>query len=158
MVPKMSLCGHFLSLKGLVQERSRCVTVSRHCIDYRVARPYLHTEPSPRTLLVRQGGYARGLQAVFARPSVTLDPAILERYVGKYELGPNINAEIIREDRHLVLVVPGGMKLNLVAESEKEFFVKGVYLHIKGRQGDNGKVLGLDIEPFQGGGFAKKME
>ena len=31
-------------------------------------------------------GFTRGLQYVFARPSLSLDPAILKQYVGEYEV------------------------------------------------------------------------
>lgn len=103
-------------------------------------------------------GYSRGLQAVFARPSLKIDPAILQSYVGKYEVTPEISVQILRENDRLALLGPEGMKFTLYAETERDFYVKGIYLFLKFQRSDAGKVTGCQVEQFQGGAFVKKVE
>lgn len=104
-------------------------------------------------------GFARGMQAVFARPSLSIEPAILERYVGTYQLNPQIKIEILKEDDRLVLVAPPyNTKTALYAESEKDFYTKGIYLFLRFQHSDTGKVTGLHLEQFQGGAFLKRLE
>ncbi len=103
-------------------------------------------------------GYSRGLQAVFARPSLTIDPAILLSYVGKYQISPEMTVQIVKENDRLALLAPDGMKLVLTAETEREFYVKGMYLFLRFQKGDAGKITGCQVEQFQGGAFVKRVE
>lgn len=103
-------------------------------------------------------GYTRGLQAVFARPSLTLAPAILDQYLGKYQVTPQFSIEITKEDGNLVMLAPGDTRLRLHAESETNFYAKGVYLFIRFKKGDDGKVAGAEAEQFNGTQFAKKIQ
>lgn len=104
-------------------------------------------------------GFARGMQAVFARPSLSIDSAILETYAGKYQLNPQVIIEILKEDDRLVLVAPpSNAKTALYAETEKDFYTKGIYLFLKFQKDDKGKVTGLNLEQFQGEAFLKKLD
>jgi len=103
-------------------------------------------------------GYSRGLQAVFTRPSLKIDPAILQSYVGKYQVTPEISVQILKENDRLALLGPEGMKFTLYAETERDFYVKGIYLFLRFQKSDAGKVTGCQVEQFQGGAFVKKVE
>ncbi len=103
-------------------------------------------------------GYSRGLQAVFARPSLTIDPAILQSYVGTYQVSPEMTVQMVKENDRLALLAPDGTKLALSAETERDFYVKGMYLFLRFQKSDAGKVTGCQVEQFQGGAFVKKLE
>lgn len=57
---------------------------------------------------------------------ITLDPKIFDRYVGSYQLAPNFVLTVTREGDHLYGQATGQPKVELFAESEKEFFLKAV--------------------------------
>jgi len=103
-------------------------------------------------------GYSRGLQAVYARPSLTIDHTILESYIGTYQLNPEITVRILKENDRLVLVAPDSSKINLYAETETDFYVKGIYLFLKMQKNDVGRVTGFHVEQFQGEAFLKKVD
>ena len=96
-------------------------------------------------------GYARGLQSVFARPSKKIDPLKLSAFVGKYRLNPQLAVSILKENDHIVLLAPDGTKIALLAVSDNDFFVRGMYLLIKFHRSDAGAVTGVHVEQFQGG-------
>ncbi|NIR42434.1 MAG: DUF3471 domain-containing protein, partial [Gemmatimonadetes bacterium] len=72
------------------------------------------------------------------REAVELDPAILERYVGVYELRPGFDLTITREDDQLFVQATGQPRFELFAESETEFFLKVVDAQITFVRGDSG--------------------
>ena len=102
-------------------------------------------------------GYTRGLQAVFARPSLSIDRGVLDQYVGAYQLTPTTRLTISREDDHLVVLTPDNTKLRLHAETERDFYVKGRYLYIRFRKDSVGKVDGFQAERFRGSEFVRKV-
>ncbi len=102
-------------------------------------------------------GYPRGLQFVYARPVVVLDPAQLDPFVGKYQFNPQIAVDIARDDKHLVLLTPDSLRIPLVASSGQDFFVKGVYLFIHFDKDPSGTVKGASIEQFGGSGYIQKV-
>ncbi len=97
-------------------------------------------------------GYVRGLQWGFARPSIKLESRLLDAFVGKYRLNPEITVRVLNENDHLVLLTPDSTKMELHAETENDFYMKGSYLFIKFRKDNTGKVTGLHADQF-GGGF-----
>lgn len=103
-------------------------------------------------------GYTRGLQAVFARPPVTVASEILKQYLGKYQVAPGLTIEVSKENENLVLLAPGNTKIPLYAETERDFYVKGMYLFIRFKKNEQGKVTGFDVEQFQGQQFAQKAD
>jgi predicted alpha/beta superfamily hydrolase len=102
-------------------------------------------------------GYTRGLQAVFARPSLVIDRGTLDQYVGAYQLTSLTRFTISREDDHLVVLTPNNTKLRLHAETEQDFYVKGRYLSIRFRRDSTGNVDGFQLERFRGEEFAQKV-
>jgi predicted alpha/beta superfamily hydrolase len=95
-------------------------------------------------------GFARGLQAVFSKPSVEISPDILKQYVGTYRFGSGPSIKISMEDGQLSLHPSENSTLMLHAESEKDFYVKGVYLFIHFKKNDSGQVTGFHAKQFAG--------
>lgn len=65
------------------------------------------------------------------RTPVSLDPAVLERYVGTYQMAPGFDFVFAVENRHLVGHATGQSKLLLYPESEHLFFLKEVDAQIE---------------------------
>jgi predicted alpha/beta superfamily hydrolase len=101
-------------------------------------------------------GYSRGLQYVFERPSLTLAPAKLDRYAGLYQIGTD-TVRLIRQQGKLIASAPGNTQIVLEAESENDFYVKGVFLRVHFKSDEAGKVTGFQLEQFEGGLFVKKI-
>ena len=57
------------------------------------------------------------------RTEIAIDPAVLDRYAGRYEPGPGAVFVISREGEALMLQLPGLPKLRLRPESPRSFFV-----------------------------------
>ena len=102
-------------------------------------------------------GYTRGLQAVFARPSLMLADLILDQYLGKYQVAPQFTIEITKANGSLLAIAPGDMKIPLFAESDTNFYVKGMYLFVRFKKNEVGKVIGFEAEQFNGTQFAQKV-
>ncbi len=65
--------------------------------------------------------------AVAASPStVTLEPSVLERYVGVYQLAPNFSITITRDGSSLFGQATGQSRFTLAAESETRFRIEEV--------------------------------
>ena len=97
-------------------------------------------------------GFARGLQAVYARPVVALGRSRLDALTGTYRLSPQAAASVIREGDHLVLVAPDSTRFPLLASSERDFFVKGFYFFLTFHTDAAGNATGARVETF-GGAF-----
>jgi hypothetical protein len=102
-------------------------------------------------------GFARGLQAVFARPSLSMAPALLEKYAGVYLLNSEVEIRISRESNRLIMQGPGNTKVLFNAESEEDFYVKGQYLFVHFRKDDLGKIAGFQLERFAGEQFVRRL-
>jgi hypothetical protein len=103
-------------------------------------------------------GYARGLQFVFTRPSLKIAPDILEQYTGAYQLNPETKIILSKEKDHLIAQASGNSKLVLYAETEKDFYVKGLYFFVHFKKDDTGKIIGFQLEQFSGVVFLKKVD
>jgi len=77
-------------------------------------------------LPVVQAGSVPAPGAPKARQEITLDPAVLDRYVGDYELAPSFHIVITREGAALFGQATDQPKFPLFAESETTFFLKVV--------------------------------
>jgi len=77
------------------------------------------------------------------RPSITLDAATLERYVGKYEGRANFVVELTLKNGHLFAQSPGvTVPFEMLATSETEFFLKDAGVDVEFRVED-GVVKGF---------------
>ena len=86
--------------------------------------------------------YTRGLQYVFERNQLKLSDAILNKYVGNYQLG-NGKAEIKNENNQLI-VSAHGMSIPLLANSETHFYSTFQFLNIHFKEIDN-HVEGFEL-------------
>jgi predicted alpha/beta superfamily hydrolase len=103
-------------------------------------------------------GYARGLQFVFAKPSVAVAPALLDAYAGTYRITPQFTISIDRVQNHLIAVAPDSSKLEMFAESDTDFYLKGEYLFIHFKKDDSGKVSGFQLVQFNGQQFVERVK
>jgi predicted alpha/beta superfamily hydrolase len=102
-------------------------------------------------------GYTRGLQSVFSRPSLKLDPGVMDPYVGEYQHPSGMKINILTEHDQLVARVAKNGEIVLHAETEKDFYVKGQRLNIHFKKDDAGKVTGFQMERYGGGEFVQKV-
>jgi predicted alpha/beta superfamily hydrolase len=102
-------------------------------------------------------GYTRGFQYVFKRPCVSLEDNILKRFTGEYAIDPQVSVKVAAENGRLAMYLPGNLRIELCAESEKEFYATGFYLKIKPLEEKEGKITGLRIERYEGEMSAKKI-
>ena len=80
---------------------------------------------------------------------VTLDPAILETYVGEYQLAPSFFIAVTLEAGQLMVQATGQQKFPVFPKSETEFYLKVVDAQITFNHNDTGDVEGLTLH--QGG-------
>ena len=64
--------------------------------------------------------------AVRAAKEVSVDPGVLESYVGTYEMTPAFKIAVTREGSQLFVQATGQPRFEIFAESESEFFLKVV--------------------------------
>jgi hypothetical protein len=84
-----------------------------------------------------------------ARKEVTVNPEILESYVGRYELMPGIVFDVTVEGGSLMVQITGQPRFQVYPESETKFFYKVVEAQITFQKDAEGKVTGLVLH--QGG-------
>ena len=90
-------------------------------------------------------GYARPVE----RTEVEVAEALLETYVGEYELGDDLSLFVTLEDGVLFVQPTGQEKLPVFAESETKFFQRAVKAQVSFTRDDSGAVTGLILH--QGG-------
>lgn len=85
-----------------------------------------------------------------ARKSIALDPAVFDRYVGKYELKPGFVLTITREEGRFFLQATDQPRFEMFAESERVFFLKAPEAEVVFEVDAQGRASGLILH--QGGG------
>jgi CubicO group peptidase (beta-lactamase class C family) len=82
--------------------------------------------PATPDLAAKLGALAHGEKVVLLseRKEVTIDPKVLDGYVGNYELAPKFILTVTREGDQLITQATGQGKIPIFAESEREFFAK----------------------------------
>ena len=99
----------------------------------------------------------KGLYHSKVYKEVAVDSAVLNTYVGKYEMRPGFNLMITREGNRLYGQATGQGKLDLFAEAQNKFFLKTVPVEIEFIKNEKGEVITCRI--YQGGvNDAKKIE
>jgi len=82
------------------------------------------------------------------RVAITIDPKILDAYVGRYELTPAVNFDVRATNGRLMVKITGQPRVEIYPESETEFFYKVVDAQITFVKGDDGKVSALVLHQF----------
>jgi predicted alpha/beta superfamily hydrolase len=101
-------------------------------------------------------GYTRGLQFVFAKPSLNVSSKILDQYVGTYQITSEIKIKIEKKGGHLVALTPDGEKIELFAETEEDFYANGQYLFAHIQKKGDGTIEGFTLEQYSGTTQLKK--
>ncbi len=83
------------------------------------------------------------------REIITVDPNILNDYVGKYEINPNFHFTITKENAQLYCQATGQEKFEIYPESETKFFLKVIDAQISFIRNENKEVEKLILH--QGG-------
>lgn len=83
------------------------------------------------------------------RTQVKVDPAVLARYVGTYQLASDFSLTLTLEGNQLMTQATGQPKLPVYPESQTRFFLKAVDAEVEFFTGGNGKVSYLILH--QGG-------
>jgi hypothetical protein len=78
-----------------------------------------------------------------ARVVAQIDPAVYERYVGRYEIMPNMGVVITREGDKLLAQATGQVPVQLYPESETKFFLKVIEGEITFVTNDKGEATEL---------------
>jgi hypothetical protein len=91
----------------------------------------------------------RGYRPPVERTAIDVAEEILETYVGRYELSPEMSLVVTLDDGQLHVEVTGQVRLPLFAEAEDQFFLRVVNAQISFTRGENGEVTGLILH--QGG-------
>ncbi len=101
-------------------------------------------------LILHQGGrdiHAKRYEGELPKPKehkeVTLDPKLLEGYVGQYQLAPNFILIITLEGDKLFAQATGQPKAQIFPESEREFFYKVVDAQITFETDSSGRATSL---------------
>lgn len=102
-------------------------------------------------------GYARGLQFIFKRPSVSVSHAVLDRYTGKYQLPDGTVSELKRENDRLVFPTGDGTTVPLFSASEREFYSNAFFLTIRFQGESEKRVAAAEVETYSGTVIAKKL-
>ncbi len=97
-------------------------------------------------------GFSQGLLHAFKRPQLKLSESYLSQFNGTYTFVPQAPAlEIVAEQGKLLLLQEGQPTIELLAQSETEFYVKGMDLNVLAQVNEEGQQsLVLD---FQGNEF-----
>ncbi len=106
---------------------------------------------APESIAGNLAALAHGEKVVLPseRKEITVSPAILEKYVGTYELMPNFDLVMTLEGGQLMTQATGQSKFPMFAESETKFFLKVVDAEVEFFKNDKGEVTHLILH--QGG-------
>jgi predicted alpha/beta superfamily hydrolase len=102
-------------------------------------------------------GYSRGMQSVFARPDVKINPSILDSYKGKYMINPQYIIKLVQEQGKLVAITPEKLRIILNAESDVDFYSQGLFLEVHIEKDQAGKVTGLTLFQYDGKMLVQKI-
>jgi len=101
--------------------------------------------------------YGRGLQYVFERPSLHLNTAILNKYVGSYISPEGNKIEIKKEKDQLCLYFGSSNKYTLYAASEDDLYSVSEFLKVHFFTLENGKIYGFQLDRYGSSQFIKKV-
>ncbi|HEV7243296.1 MAG TPA: serine hydrolase [Thermoanaerobaculia bacterium] len=92
------------------------------------------------------------------RKEIAVDPAVLERYVGRYQLTPDFVIAITREQNALFLQATAQPKFPIFAESERDFFLKALDAQITFVVDAEGRATQLVLHQFGVDQTAKRVD
>jgi serine-type D-Ala-D-Ala carboxypeptidase/endopeptidase len=140
LAPKFALTvtreGNRLFAQATGQQKAELFPESDKKFFYKVVEAQItfQTDDQGRAtgLILHQGGDhpANRVEGHPAAPKqrneIAVDPTVLERYVGKYQLAPTFIITITREGNRLFAQATAQPKFEIFAETERDFFLKAV--------------------------------
>jgi predicted alpha/beta superfamily hydrolase len=89
-------------------------------------------------------GLNRGLIDLFAKPTLLLDSAVLNNYTGTYRAEKNgMNFKLFRKGSQLMMQYSDKLIFPVYAESNVDFYIKGIFILFKFKNVNSGKVEGV---------------
>jgi hypothetical protein len=88
----------------------------------------------------------------------SIRPALLDAYAGRYELGPGYVVPVVHEGQRLTIQFPPAPPVELMAESETDFAIKGTPGSFVFTSNEQSRVTGLVINNDGQETRAKKIE
>jgi hypothetical protein len=104
-------------------------------------------EPDPIALARRSAAIAMGRPPVDP-PTVVLEPAVLERYVGYFKHDDGTSRTLTREGASLVMSNAGGQRTALLAYGEDRFYRKNGFVRYRFEDYAGGKASRLVIDDW----------
>lgn len=92
------------------------------------------------------------------RTAITVDPKVLEAYVGRYQLTPQFIVTVTREQAALFIQATGQPKFEVFAETPTEFFLKVVNAQITFVIGPDGRATKMILHQGGANQHLKKIE
>ena len=78
-------------------------------------------------------------------PEIKVDPAVLETYIGEYELAPGFSIKVTRDGDRLYAQATNQPRFEIFAAKENEFFLKVVEARITFTKDEGGHVVSLTL-------------
>jgi CubicO group peptidase (beta-lactamase class C family) len=115
---------------------------------------------APGDIAAKLGSVAHGEKVVLQseRKEIQVPRAILEKYVGNYELAPGIFITMSLDEDHLFTQLTGQPKFEVFAENETNFFLKVVDARLTFETDSQGKVVDLVLHQNGRDQTAKRTE
>jgi len=86
---------------------------------------------------------SRALAQPKARTAITLDPAVFDRYVGRYQLAPAVFFTVSREGSRFLVQLTGQAIYDVYPETERDFFYKVVDAQLTFETDPQGKAVAV---------------
>jgi serine-type D-Ala-D-Ala carboxypeptidase/endopeptidase len=123
---------------------------------YRVVDAQLTIESDAQgkavALVLYQNGVNQRAPRIEGEPivpkEITLDVAVLEGYVGRYEIAPGIGFTVTRQENHLFAQLTGQPSVEIFASAPREFFYKVVNAQLTFEVGANGRATAVVLHQF----------
>lgn len=96
-------------------------------------------------------------QAVKERIAINVDPKLLDRYVGRYQVTPQFVVNVVREQGSLHLQTTAQPDFEIFAESPTEFFLEGVGARITFVTGPGGQATEMILHQAGADQHLKKV-
>jgi CubicO group peptidase (beta-lactamase class C family) len=140
--PERTLAEHSGGINGFVTYAIRDPVTQLYVI-------VLSNVENPAAVDVAQGlaaiAYGEPYDMPGQPPAVEVDPAVLQKYAGSYQVSADMTVTITAEAGHLLAELPGQPKFELFPTSETEFFAKIADVKLHFEVGADGAVTELVI-------------
>ncbi len=127
---------------SFLEERIKLM-VRKPSKDWRVATVALGCLSLVLAAVAAEVGPPNATSSPEARASIDLDPAVLDRYAGDYQLNPSAVMTVTRDGPRLFAQLTGQPRAEIFPQSEREFFYKVVKARISFETDSQGQTTDL---------------